>query len=82
MTGRVEWRYTGQEHGEPLVTLPGLLLRLALFADNYNTPTMVHILFSHFIFYHCDSVLSKQYQQFHKNIGDYSKYSTLLSAFR
>ena len=45
--------------------------------SDYGTRTL-----SHFIFYHCDRVLSNQYQQFHKNISDYSKYSTLLSAFR
>ena len=35
-TGRVEWRYSGTEHGELSVTISGLSMMLVLSVDNYN----------------------------------------------
>ena len=35
-TGRVEWRYSGKEHGELSVTLSGLSVMPELFANSYN----------------------------------------------
>ena len=33
-TGRVEWRYSGMEHGELSVTQTGVLLKLKLCVNN------------------------------------------------
>ena len=42
-TGRVEWRYSGMEHGELSVTQTGVPLKLKLCVNNWDSLQMVRL---------------------------------------